>query len=58
MSTETKRGPGRPALSESVKRLDVKLPESLLSQVRERAERDGVTVAEWVRAALHERLAR
>lgn len=59
MTPDTKRGRGRPKLAAETRRLDgVKLPTELYALVEGAAHREGVTVSEWVRAALHERLSR
>lgn len=55
-----KRGPGRPPTPEAQRPVSVllKLPPDLLELATKRAEREGVTRAEWIRRALAMELAR
>lgn len=46
-----KRRPGRPSRGLSEERIHITLPSHLLAWIRQAAERDGVSVGEWLRRA-------
>lgn len=52
MSTDTPRGPGRPPLSDDVRTMHLRLPAALLEAAQVAASREGMSVSEWVRAAM------
>lgn len=50
------QNPGRPATIGADARLELRLPAELLERAKKRAERDGVSVSEWIRVLISEAL--
>lgn len=55
--SDKSRGRGRPPLSVDTTKVDLRLPGALLSLAREAAQREGVPLSAWIRAAMAARLA-